>query len=82
VERGAVHQTSAERIVTITSDLLATAAAIVSILTALFAAPLLLGVYVVVQRTSMLTHLVWFGVILMLLAGALLAGAFGLILTG
>jgi hypothetical protein len=66
--------------VPLTRDLLANAAGALSILSVLFAAPLLLGAYVVVQRSGALTHLLWFGVVLALLAAALLAGALGLIL--
>jgi hypothetical protein len=61
---------------------LANAAAAISILLALFASPLLLGAYVVVQRSGALTQLVWFGGVLLLLAGALALGAVGLILLG
>ena len=66
----------------VTRDLLANAAAAVSVLTVLFAAPLLLGAYVVVQRASTLTQLIWFSAVLALLAGALAAGLGGLILLG
>jgi hypothetical protein len=68
--------------VDLTPELLATAAGVVSILAVLFAAPLLLGCYVVTQRTGLLTQLVWFGGVLMLLAGALVAGAVGLLVLG
>jgi hypothetical protein len=68
--------------VPITRELLANAAAAVSILSVLFASPLLLGSYVVVQRSGVLTQLVWFGLVLSLLAAALLAGIVGLILLG
>jgi hypothetical protein len=60
----------------------ANAAAVISILTVLFASPLLLGSYVVVQRAGVVTQIVWFGSILLLLTGALLFGALGLILLG
>ena len=66
----------------VTRDLLANAAAAVSVLTVLFAAPLLLGAYVVVQRAGTLTQLIWFSAVLALLAGALAAGLVGLILLG
>jgi hypothetical protein len=68
--------------VPLTRELLANAAAAVSILTVLFAAPLLLGCYVVVQRAGALTQLAWFSAVLALLAGALAAGLVGLILLG
>jgi hypothetical protein len=68
--------------VAITRELLANAAAVLSILTVLFAAPLLLGCYVVVQRSGMATQLAWFSVVLVLLAGALVAGLVGLLLLG
>ena len=66
----------------VTRDLLANAAAAVSILTVLFAAPLLLGAYVVVQRAGAITQFIWFSAVLGLLAGALAAGLVGLILLG
>ncbi len=62
--------------------LLANGAAVVSILMALFAAPLLLGSYVVVQRAGAVTQLVWFGGILAVLVGAVVFGALGLIVLG
>ncbi len=68
--------------VPLTRELLANAAGAISILTVLFASPLLLGCYVVVQRASALTQLAWFGAVLALLAGALVAGAVGLVLLG
>lgn len=68
--------------VAVTRELLANAAAVISILMVLFASPLLLGCYVVVQRTGALTQLVWFGGVLVLLTGALAAGAVGMILLG
>ncbi len=60
--------------------LLANGTALVSILLALFAAPLLLGSYVVVQRAGAITQLVWFGGIFAILAAALAFGAVGLLL--
>jgi hypothetical protein len=68
--------------VLVTRELLANVAAAASILTVLFAAPLLLGCYVVVQRAGVITQLAWFSVVLALLAGALVAGVVGLILLG
>jgi hypothetical protein len=68
--------------VPITRELLANAAAVTSILMVLFASPLLLGCYVVVQRAGAVTQLVWFGGVLCLLMGALVLGALGLILLG
>jgi hypothetical protein len=68
--------------VAITRELLANAAAVTSILMVLFASPLLLGCYVVVQRAGALTQLVWFGGVLFLLTSALVAGAVGLVLLG
>jgi hypothetical protein len=59
--------------VPITRELLANAAAVVSILSVLFASPLLLGAHVVVQRSSLVTQLIWFGAVLSLLVGALAA---------
>jgi hypothetical protein len=64
-----------------TSQLLANAAGVITILLALFAAPLLLGSYVIVQRTGVVTHVVWFGGVLMLLMGAVVFGAAGLVLS-
>lgn len=64
----------------ITPELLANAAAVVSILLVLFASPMLLGSYVVVQRAGIVTQLVWFGAILTLLGGSLAAGVLGLVL--
>ena len=66
----------------LTAELLANGAAVVSILLVLFASPLLLGSYVVIQRTGAVTQLLWFGAIALLLAGALAAGALGLVLLG
>lgn len=68
--------------VALTRELLANAAAVVSILSVLFASPLLLGAYVVVQRAGGLTQFVWFLAVLALLAGAVAAGLVGLILLG
>ena len=62
------------------AQLLANAAGVITILLALFAAPLLLGSYVVVQRTGVVTQVLWFGSVLALLAGALVCGAIGLLL--
>ena len=63
-------------------ELLANVAAAVSVLTVLFAAPLLVGCYVVVQRAGVLIQFVWFSLVLALLAGALATGLLGLILLG
>jgi uncharacterized membrane protein YedE/YeeE len=68
--------------VTVTRELLANAAGVLSILLVLLASPLLLGCYVVVQRAGAITQLVWFGGVLLLLAGALVIGAAGLVLLG
>ena len=68
--------------VTLTRDLIANAAGAVSVLSVLFAAPLLLGAYVVVQHRGPLTHFLWFGAVLALLAAALVAGALGLLFLG
>jgi hypothetical protein len=68
--------------VLVTRELLANIAAAASILTVLFAAPLLLGCYVVVQRAGMMAQLAWFSVVLALLATALVVGVVGLILLG
>jgi hypothetical protein len=66
--------------VKLTPELLANAAAVVSILLVLFASPLLLGAYVVTQRAGALSQLVWFGGVLFLLTGALAFGTIGLVL--
>jgi len=66
----------------VSRDLLANAAAVISLLTALFAAPLLFCCYVVVQRAGVISQLAWFSLVLVLLGGALAAGAVGLILLG
>jgi hypothetical protein len=76
---GVVHSPG-ERAVT--PEFLANVAAAASILTVLFASPLLFGAYVVVQRSRALTHWVWFGLVLAMLAGALVAGLVGLFLLG
>jgi hypothetical protein len=68
--------------VPVTRELLANVAAVVSILSVLFASPLLLGVYVVVQRAGALIQFLWFGALLALLAGAASAGLVGLVLLG
>ena len=68
--------------VPLSRELLANAAAAGSILTVLFAAPLLLGCQVVVQRAGPLAQFAWFSAVLALLAGALVAGVVGLILLG
>ena len=68
--------------VAVTRELLANAAAAISILTVLFASPLLLGAYVVVQRAGALVQLVWFGAVLGLLATAVAAALVGLVLLG
>ena len=68
--------------VPVTRDLLANVAAAMSILTVLFATPLLLGAYVVVQRSGPLTQMVWFGTVIVLLTGAVVAGGIGLLLLG
>jgi hypothetical protein len=62
--------------------ILANAAAVISILLVLFASPLLLGSYVVVQRASAVTQFLWFSAILGLLTAALVVGAVGLLLLG
>lgn len=56
---------------------LAAAAAILSVL---FASPLILGSYVVIQRTGGLMQLVWFGFLVLLLGTAVALGALGLFL--
>jgi hypothetical protein len=63
-------------------QLAANGAAVLSILIVLFASPLILGSYVVVQRGGVIIHLVWFGGLLVLLAGALAMGILGLLLLG
>jgi hypothetical protein len=68
--------------VNFTPQLLANAAAVISILLVLFASPLLLGCYVVIQRASVFNQLAWFGAILLLLGAAVVAGAAGLVLLG
>ncbi len=50
------------------------------ILTALFAAPLVLGSYVVVQGASRRVQLAWFGFLTLLVVVALGIGAFTLLL--
>ena len=55
-------------------------AALVTIFTALFAAPLVLGSYVVVQRASPRALLVWFGFLTALFVVGLGAGAFALLI--
>jgi hypothetical protein len=64
----------------VSTQLLANGAAVSSILLVLFAAPLLLGSYVVVQRTGVTTQAVWFGGVLVLLTGAVVLGVVGLLL--
>jgi hypothetical protein len=54
--------------------------AILSLLTALFAAPLILGTFVVVPRGGTRALLVWFGLLTALLVVALGAGALALLL--
>jgi hypothetical protein len=56
-------------------------AALVTIFTALFAAPLALGSYVVVQRANPPVLLAWFGFLTALFVVALAAGAFALLIT-
>jgi hypothetical protein len=68
--------------VLVTRELLANIAGVLSILAVLFAAPLLLGCYVVVQRAGMVLQIAWFSAVLALLAAALVAGVVGLILLG
>jgi hypothetical protein len=68
--------------VNLTPQALANAAAVISILLVLFASPLLLGCYVVVQRAGVFSQLAWFGAILLLLVAAVAAGAAGLVLLG
>jgi hypothetical protein len=68
--------------VNLTPQLLANAAAVISILLVLLASPLLLGCYVVIQRAGAFSQLAWFGAILLLLAAAAAAGAAGLVLLG
>ena len=65
-----------------TPQLLANAAAVVSILLVLLASPLLLGCYVVIQRAGVFSQLAWFGAILLLLVAAVAAGGAGLVLLG
>jgi hypothetical protein len=64
------------------NELLANTAAVVSILVAVFAAPLVLGSYVVVQRSGLAVQLVWFGTVLLLLCGAFATAVLGLLLLG
>jgi hypothetical protein len=64
------------------NELLANTAAVVSILVVLFAAPLVLGSYVVVQRSRVAVQLVWFATLLLLLCGAFAAALLGLVLLG
>ena len=59
---------------------MANAAGVGSVLLALFAAPLLLGAYVVVQRTGALIQFAYFGFVLALLVGAFALGIFGAML--
>lgn len=68
--------------VPLTREFLANVAAVISILTVLFASPLLFGAYVVVQRSRALTHYVWFALVLGMLAGAFITGLLGLFLLG
>ena len=63
-------------------ELFANAAAALSLLTVLFAAPLVLGSYVVVQRRGVRVHLLWFAAIIVLLAAALASAFLGLLLLG
>ena len=65
-----------------TRELLANGAAAISILTVLFAAPLLLGSYTVVQRAGVIVQFAWFSSVLALLVAAFVAGLLGLILLG
>ncbi|HLH24409.1 MAG TPA: hypothetical protein VK066_17950 [Chloroflexota bacterium] len=55
--------------------------AILSILTVLLAAPLIFGTFAVVPRTDTRTLVVWFGLLTLLLAGALTVSALALLLT-
>jgi hypothetical protein len=57
---------------------LALAAAVVALLTAVFAAPLVLGTYVVAQRATERQLRLWFAALLALMLIALLAAAAGL----
>jgi hypothetical protein len=65
-----------------TPQLIANAAGIASILLVLFASPLLLGCYVVIQRSGVITQLIFLTGVVVLLLGALVFGAAGLLLLG
>jgi hypothetical protein len=54
------------------------AGAVVLVLTVLFAAPLTLGTYIMVQRSSRLGLMLWFGIVTLLFVAALAAGALAL----
>jgi hypothetical protein len=57
---------------------LAQAAAVVALLTAVFAAPLVLGTYVVIQRASDRQTRLWFAALVALMLVVLLTAAAGL----
>ena len=54
--------------------------AVLGLLTVLFAAPLTLGTFVIVQHTAPRLLLLWFGLLTLLFAITLGAGALGLLL--
>ena len=56
-------------------------AAALGLLTALLAAPLVLGSYVLLQGTGRTATLLWLGLLTLLLLGALGAATLGLVLT-
>src|SRR5689334_13952823 len=60
-------ETHLDVLVSVTPQLAANGAAVVSILVVLFAAPLLLGSYVVTQRSGVILQFVWFGGLVLLL---------------
>jgi hypothetical protein len=64
------------------TETLANASGVACVLVALFAAPLLLGAYVVIQRSGALVQLAYFGFVLALLIGALALGVLGALLLG
>ena len=56
-----------------------TLAGLLTMVLALFAAPLMLGSYVVVQRASAVLWILWIGLLVSLLAGAVALGLLGLL---
>ena len=62
-----------------TRELLANAAGVISILLVLFASPLVLGSYVVVQRAPALAQVAWFGALALGILTTLVAAGVALV---